>query len=343
MRGREEARLLTSGGRTRVMQLSALRYFLETARLGSIRRAAEFLYVAPSAVSRQIALLEQTYGMPLFERHAAGVRLTAAGEVFARQARATVRDFERLHSEIDDLQKLRRGTVRIASVEPTVATVVYRAIAEFARTYPGITYEVKVIGGISAIAALAAEECDVAISFEPPPHPILRRCNRCEVPSLPDGQGTGAGRSQAAVSTHDQSGCLGSRIRPKQAGDQFRAEPRRACRRQGRFAQDRAHRLPHAAGHPFCAVPSRISVLRATRSATSAHWPSDWKRNSKGRVRTRLWLDSSGLGPERRRNALAQLPGNRVTAPQACASLKPPLATTWYVPVARVANCSKAA
>jgi DNA-binding transcriptional LysR family regulator len=139
------------------MQFSALRYFLETARLGSIRRAAEVLYVAPSAISRQIALLEQTYGMPLLERHAAGVRLTVAGEVFARQARATVRDFERLHSEIDDLQKLRRGTVRIFSVEPTVASVVYRAMAEFARSYPGITYEVQVAGGIRAIAALAAE------------------------------------------------------------------------------------------------------------------------------------------------------------------------------------------
>jgi DNA-binding transcriptional LysR family regulator len=152
------------------MQFSALRYFLETARLGSIRRAAERLYVAPSAVSRQIALLEQNFGAPLFERHATGVRLTQAGEVFARQAHATVRDFDRLHSEIDDLKKLRRGTVRIFSVEATVASVVYRAMAEFAREYPGITYEVQVTGGIRAIAALAAEECDIAISFEPPPH-----------------------------------------------------------------------------------------------------------------------------------------------------------------------------
>jgi DNA-binding transcriptional LysR family regulator len=163
------------------MHFSALRYFLETARLGSIRRAAEVLYVAPSAVSRQIALLERTYGMPLFERHAAGVRLTVAGEVFARQARATVRDFERLHSEIDDLQKLRRGTVRIVSVEATVTSVVYRAMAEFARSYPGISYEVRVKGGITAIAALAAEECDIAISFEPPPHPDVE-----EVQSLRD-------------------------------------------------------------------------------------------------------------------------------------------------------------
>jgi DNA-binding transcriptional LysR family regulator len=152
------------------MQFSALRYFLETARVGSIRRAAETLYVVPSAVSRQIALLEQTFGMALFERHAGGMRLTSAGEVFARQARATLRDFDRLHSEIDDLQKLRRGSVRIFSVVATVASVVYRAMAGFAREYPGITYEVQVTGGIRAIAALAAEECDIAISFEPPPH-----------------------------------------------------------------------------------------------------------------------------------------------------------------------------
>jgi DNA-binding transcriptional LysR family regulator len=152
------------------MQFSALRYFLETVRLGSIRRAAERLYVAPSAVSRQIALLEQNFGAPLFDRHATGVRLTQAGEVFVRQARATVRDFDRLHSEIDDLQRLRRGLVRIFSVEATVASVVYRAIAEFEREYPGITYEMQMTGGIRAIAALAAEECDIAISFEPPPH-----------------------------------------------------------------------------------------------------------------------------------------------------------------------------
>jgi DNA-binding transcriptional LysR family regulator len=152
------------------MQFTALRYFLETIRLGSIRRAAEALYVAPSAISRQIALLEQKYGMPLLERHAAGVRLTTAGEVFARTARATVRDFERLQAEIDDLQNLRRGVVRICSVEATVTGLLYSTIAEFARKYPGITYDVKVVGGIRAIAALASEECDIAISFEPEPH-----------------------------------------------------------------------------------------------------------------------------------------------------------------------------
>jgi DNA-binding transcriptional LysR family regulator len=152
------------------MQFSALRYFLETARLRSIRRAAEVLYVAPSAVSRQIALLEQNFGAPLFERHANGVRLTTAGEIFARQAHATLRDFDRLHSEIDDLQSLRRGVVKIFSVEAPVAGLLYRTVEEFGRDYPGITYEVRVMGSVKALAALAQEECDIAITFEPEPH-----------------------------------------------------------------------------------------------------------------------------------------------------------------------------
>ena len=80
------------------------------------------------------------------------------------------------------MQKLRRGTVRIASVELTVASVVYRAMAEFARSYPGITYEVQVTGGIRAIAALAAEECDIAISFEPPPHPNIEEVQSLRSP-----------------------------------------------------------------------------------------------------------------------------------------------------------------
>lgn len=152
------------------MQFSVLRYVLETARLGSIRRAAEVLYVAPSAVSRQIALLEQTYGAPLFDRHASGMRLTAAGEVFARQARATIQDFDRMRSEIDDLQNLRRGVVRIHSIAATVPGLLHQAMAEFNGSYPGISYDVQIAGSVKALAALAREECDIAITFEPEPH-----------------------------------------------------------------------------------------------------------------------------------------------------------------------------
>ena len=63
------------------MHAAVLRYFDQVARLGSIRRAAEALHVASSAVNRQIIKLEAEIGTPLFERLRSGVRLTAAGEL----------------------------------------------------------------------------------------------------------------------------------------------------------------------------------------------------------------------------------------------------------------------
>ena len=49
------------------MHAAVLRYFDHVARLGSIRRAAEFLNVASSAVNRQILKLEEETGVVLFE------------------------------------------------------------------------------------------------------------------------------------------------------------------------------------------------------------------------------------------------------------------------------------
>jgi DNA-binding transcriptional LysR family regulator len=67
----------------------------------------------------------------LLERHAAGVRLTAAGEVFAQQAHTTMRDFDRRRSEIDDLQQLRRGMATRISYCAVRETSYYRLHAEY--------------------------------------------------------------------------------------------------------------------------------------------------------------------------------------------------------------------
>jgi DNA-binding transcriptional LysR family regulator len=159
------------------MRFVALHYFLETARLGSIRRAAEVLYVAPSALSRQIALLEEDFGAPLFERAGSGMRLTAAGQLFAEQARATLKSFERLRSDLDDLQQLRRGTVSISSMEGAVPTVLYPAMRAFTRDHPQISFEVVCGGTEAQLTALCRGECDVSIIFDPPPNPeVLVEC-----------------------------------------------------------------------------------------------------------------------------------------------------------------------
>ena len=58
----------------------ALRYFVEVAQAGSLSGASERLHVAVSAISRQIAKLEEQAGAPLFERaRAAWCSATPAG------------------------------------------------------------------------------------------------------------------------------------------------------------------------------------------------------------------------------------------------------------------------
>lgn len=66
------------------MTLLQIKYFLTAARHGNITRAAEALYVAQPAMTKQIMALENELGMALFYRHARSVELTPAGEIMAR-------------------------------------------------------------------------------------------------------------------------------------------------------------------------------------------------------------------------------------------------------------------
>src|SRR5260370_11515978 len=145
-----------------------LRYFAAVARRGSIREAAEELHVAQSALSRQIQKLEQDFGVPLFQRHARGVELTSAGEIFRRHARSSLRQTERVRSELDALKGLRRGTINIQSIESLVPGVLPQAIMRFRARYPGITFEVIVDRTDRIIAAVREGRTDIGLAFYPP-------------------------------------------------------------------------------------------------------------------------------------------------------------------------------
>ncbi len=57
-----------------------LQAFVSAAQTGSFARAASELNLTASAISHQIAGLEEWWGVSLFERHSRGVKLTAAGQ-----------------------------------------------------------------------------------------------------------------------------------------------------------------------------------------------------------------------------------------------------------------------
>ena len=57
-----------------------LQAFVSAAQTGSFARAASQLNLTASAISHQIAGLEEWWGVQLFERHSRGVKLTSAGQ-----------------------------------------------------------------------------------------------------------------------------------------------------------------------------------------------------------------------------------------------------------------------
>lgn len=151
------------------MRFLTLRYFNAVARLGSIRKAADRLHVAPSAVSRQIAQLEHELDAVLFERSKRGVRLTAAGEVLARQSHRIFRDIDRARAGIDDLRGLRRGEVSLWVIEGFVTGLLPSILADFLRRYPAVAFKVQTASTDRITEALLEDEADIGITFNASP------------------------------------------------------------------------------------------------------------------------------------------------------------------------------
>lgn len=148
---------------------NALRYFLEVAHTGSIRVAAERLHVAPSAISRYIHNMEQELGIPLFERSARGVSLTNAGELYVQHARTVFMDRERVRLEIDELKGLRRGHIRISTIDGIVAGPLSDAVSSFRQFHPGVTVQLMSTGTETVTKAVREGEADIGIAYHPAP------------------------------------------------------------------------------------------------------------------------------------------------------------------------------
>ncbi|MCQ4256632.1 LysR family transcriptional regulator [Stutzerimonas stutzeri] len=143
----------------------AIHYFDMVRRCQSIREAARRLNVASSAVNRQILKLEAEIEAPLFERLPAGLRLTAAGEVFARHVIVVLQDAARASSELDALQGMRTGHVEIATVSGVTVDLLPTVLESMTVRYPHITVGVTSLGSQAIPEAVTSGQADIGIAF----------------------------------------------------------------------------------------------------------------------------------------------------------------------------------
>ncbi len=153
----------------RQLQDTALRYFLEVARCGSIREASQRLNVAGSAISRAIAQLEDLLGAQLFDRHARGMIPSAAGEVLAVHALKSVHDSERAVHDIQALQGMRRGRVRVAATEGFAMEFIPRLTSDFVTQHPGIQFHLAIHPPAECTRRILHGDADIGITMSRTP------------------------------------------------------------------------------------------------------------------------------------------------------------------------------
>ncbi|MCK2182783.1 LysR family transcriptional regulator [Halomonas getboli] len=152
------------------MHWRALHYFDTVARCRSLREAAARLHIAPTAISRQIDLLEHQLGAPLLERGPGGIRLTSAGELLAVQARRTLRDLERVQEQIGDLKGLRTGRVSLRVAEGVVAGLLAPVLAELNERHPRLRFDIQIASAGGIVEALRSGDADIGLTFFMPRH-----------------------------------------------------------------------------------------------------------------------------------------------------------------------------
>jgi DNA-binding transcriptional LysR family regulator len=151
----------------RGLRLAHLRLAAALAETGGVGAAADALGLTQPAASRLAAELERVLGAKLYERHARGVALTAAGALFAARARAAlalIRDAER---DVEAALSGGAGAVAIGAVTAPAIELIAPVVGALRRSHPSIRISVQVDASRALVRELKAGQLDFVVGRIP--------------------------------------------------------------------------------------------------------------------------------------------------------------------------------
>lgn len=149
------------------MEFYQLTYFLAAAQTQNFRRAAELCLVAQSALSRQIAALENELEVELFTRRKKRVALTPAGQEFARYVRNAMEQLQEGQQFLAELRAGQRGTILIGCIESLATAFLPALFASFHQHYPHIRLKVRVNHTDELITLVEQGEVELGLILDP--------------------------------------------------------------------------------------------------------------------------------------------------------------------------------
>lgn len=140
--------------------LDDMALFVEVVKAKSFRGAAEALGMPNSTVSRRISVLEKALGLRLLHRTTRRIELTEAGRLYFERSKRIVEEARLAHVELGDMLAQPTGLLRASLPVDFAVTYLAPLIAEFARLYPGISFDIDLN---PRRVDLVSEPVDVAI------------------------------------------------------------------------------------------------------------------------------------------------------------------------------------
>lgn len=151
------------------MELRQLRYFIEVAEREHISEAAIHLHVAQSAVSRQIANLEDELGVQLFERIGRNVKLTPIGKIFLEHSVSAIKAIDFAKKQIDEYLDPEKGTIKIGFPTSLAGHLLPTVISAFKREHPNVAFHLRQGSYNYLIEAVKTREINLAFLGPLPP------------------------------------------------------------------------------------------------------------------------------------------------------------------------------
>lgn len=148
------------------MDLKQLRAFLAVVETGTVTRAADVLNLVQPAVSRQIRLLEEDIGAPLFDRERQGMVLTTAGQALEGYARRALLELDRGRAEVMSTTAGEvGGVVTIGLLPSTVDILASPLVSAVTQRYPGIRLRIAVGYAGTLLQWLGSGEVDATLLY----------------------------------------------------------------------------------------------------------------------------------------------------------------------------------
>jgi DNA-binding transcriptional LysR family regulator len=145
------------------MDMNRLRALRELARCGTMAAAAEALFLTPSAVSQQIAQLEEEAGISRTERRGRGVRLTPAGEALVAHTERILMVLAEANSELAQLRREIAGELRVAAFPSIASAVMPETLKALRAVFPRLQIVLEEMEPLEGLGALGSWRTDLAV------------------------------------------------------------------------------------------------------------------------------------------------------------------------------------